>query len=834
VVVNNPMAAGARWTDISRAAAAMAALIGAAVLSSWVFEGAPDAAFAAEFGAMKSLGALAFVLLGGALALLPSEFAPFPRRRRAVAVVSAVVLAFALLTALQHVLDVRLYDRPTPGSAMLFSAAALALLLLASRARRDHALAQVLGCVVLFAGLIALVAYAFDLNPQQTVPYLSISAQSSLAFIFLAGGILLARPSAMPMEVLLRELPSARLGRVLILGVLLIIPALGWIWLEGVQRRIFSQEFGAALMVASSIAVLALFIWVSAGAANEAEAHVDRLRRLYAALSRTNQTITRFRDEHELLSGVCNTAVEQGGFRFAWIAWTNPEATRFEPAAAAAAPTGFIDDCVRDFRHFAALPEMVRTRLAHQIPVFVNDIDSDPVIEMRRERFRRAGVRSVAAIPIQVGDRLVALLLVYSSEADVFAQEERELLREMANDVGFALQQLEHGKRHRQTVVALQHTESRLGSILASLTSGIWSVDPGTHAMLYANPAFERIFGLTAADLRADPALRFRDVHADDRAALMTFYDRIAREDQASVEYRLGRGGGEWRWIAERGWAVREDGRILRYDGIASDFTERRRTEEEIRRLNATLERRVADRTAQLESANRELNAFSYSVSHDLRAPLRAIEGFSALLLERIGGRLEGEELGFLQRIRRGVERMSSLIEGMLQLARLSTQPLARSRVDLSACAREVADELQRDAPPRNVQWHIQPGLAVQGDPPLLRAVMENLVGNSFKFTSRVENAVIEVGSLMQQGETVLFVRDNGAGFDMAFSDRLFDAFHRMHGEQEFPGTGIGLATVKRIISRHGGRIWAEAQPGVGATFYFTIGRQDPEESNAG
>ena len=241
------------------------------------------------------------------------------------------------------------------------------------------------------------------------------------------------------------------------------------------------------------------------------------------------------------------------------------------------------------------------------------------------------------------------------------------------------------------------------------------------------------------------------------------------------------------------------------------------------------LERRIAELSAQLEEAQRELNAFSYSVSHDLRAPLRAIEGFSAILAERLGDRLDAEEAGYLQRIRRAVDRMGALIEGTLQLSRLSSQAMTRTRVDLSRVAREVVDELQRESPQRQVECVIPESLVADGDAPLLRTAMQHLVGNAWKFSSKKPAARIEVGRQPDGEGAAFFVRDNGAGFDMAFADRLFDAFHRMHGEQEFPGTGIGLATVKRIVARHGGRVWAESRPGDGATFYFTVGRPGSE-----
>jgi light-regulated signal transduction histidine kinase (bacteriophytochrome) len=232
----------------------------------------------------------------------------------------------------------------------------------------------------------------------------------------------------------------------------------------------------------------------------------------------------------------------------------------------------------------------------------------------------------------------------------------------------------------------------------------------------------------------------------------------------------------------------------------------------------------VEERTAQLEAANKELEAFAYSVSHDLRAPLRSIDGFGQALQEDYAAHLDGQGLDYLQRIRSASKRMGLLIDDLLELSRLSRGELRRQPLDLTAMARRVADEFQRAEPGRNVEWTVAEKLSASADERLLAAVLENLLGNAWKFTSRRKQAKIAFESVVTPGGELAYrVKDNGAGFQMGHADKLFHAFQRLHTVQEFPGNGIGLATVQRIIHRHGGKVWAEGEPEKGAAFYFTL-----------
>lgn len=268
-----------------------------------------------------------------------------------------------------------------------------------------------------------------------------------------------------------------------------------------------------------------------------------------------------------------------------------------------------------------------------------------------------------------------------------------------------------------------------------------------------------------------------------------------------------------------------EDGRgnLLGLRWILRDISERKQVEERVLKLNLELEQRVRERTAALEAANRELEAFSYSVSHDLRAPVRSISGFSQALLEDYGDKLDAEGRQYLQLASAAGARMNRLIDDLIQLSRTSRAELRRRPVDLTALATQVVLELQKRDPSRVVDVAIEPGLRAEGDEGLLRIALENLLGNAWKFTAHQAHARIEVGASDAKGSRQFFIRDNGAGFNMAHAGRLFGVFQRLHSQEEFPGTGIGLATVRRIFARHGGKVWAEGKPNEGATFYFSL-----------
>ncbi|HEY9074917.1 MAG TPA: heavy metal translocating P-type ATPase [Anaerolineaceae bacterium] len=336
--------------------------------------------------------------------------------------------------------------------------------------------------------------------------------------------------------------------------------------------------------------------------------------------------------------------------------------------------------------------------------------------------------------------------------------------------------------------------------------------------LIKLNPAWEYTLGYAPEELEGKNFLNL--IHPEDLSATMEAMNTLASGKEIidfTNRYRCK--DGTYRWIEWRSKPVQDN---LVY-AAARDITERKQAEEQILNLNATLEQKVQSRTAQLLAANQELESFSYSVSHDLRAPLRSIDGYSHILLEDYSEQLDTDGKNYLQRISHSTQHMATLIDDLLRLSRITRAEMVIGEVDISSLARESIQALQADEPGRQVEIHLPDQLIVQADRNLMSIAIDNLIRNAWKFTRNYPDARIELGTQEKEGKRVFYIRDNGAGFDMSHVNKLFQSFERLHSTREYEGTGIGLAIVKRVIQRHGGQVWAEGETGKGATFYFTL-----------
>jgi PAS domain S-box-containing protein len=464
----------------------------------------------------------------------------------------------------------------------------------------------------------------------------------------------------------------------------------------------------------------------------------------------------------------------------------------------------------------------------HRQTVAVEETSGDPRVS--RQMCERFGVRASLATPLWLEGEAQGVLMVIDRQPRRYGQRELGLIEGLAREAAHALHAQALREERARAEAARVEQQEQVRVLMDTTEEGIYGVDRNGRCT-FVNRAALSMLGFAHPD-----DLIGRNLHELIHHTLpdgRPYPKEQCRVRLATQAGRSAHADNEVHWRADGSsfpveyWSrpIVREGYVVGTVVSFVDVSERKRAEAELAQHRERLEELVGERTAQLEAANRELEAFSYSVSHDLRAPLRAIDGFSQALVEDHGQDLGVDARTYLERVRAAVQRMGILIDDLLELSRVSRAAMRVGEIDLSAMASEIVADHRAAEPQRQVNVMIAPGLVAAGDARLLAVAFTNLLDNAWKYTGRAANARIEVGGEAINGERVFFVRDNGVGFDMQYADKLFGAFQRLHSERDFPGTGVGLATVARIIQRHGGRVWAEGAPGQGATFYFTLGR---------
>jgi len=481
---------------------------------------------------------------------------------------------------------------------------------------------------------------------------------------------------------------------------------------------------------------------------------------------------------------------------------------------------------------FDAILERVDTEEAfleslHSDPDFILSDYSMPEFDGLRALLKMSG-RKIPFIIVSgtIGED-IAVEAMKRGAADYLLKDR---LARLGPAVHLALEQGRLRKERQQAQQSLRASEERFRQFAENINEVLWISSADLSTILYISPSYEKIWGRTCQSLYERPIFFTEAIHEEDRRGVLTALQEHTRGEEYNVEYRIVLPDGQIRWIHARGAAIRNDaGAIYRIAAIAEDITERKQAQEKIHQLNSELEKRVQERTAELKVANEGLESFSYSISHDLRAPLRHIGGYIDLLLRKSVGQLDETNLKHLHTVHAAALTMGELINALLELSKVTRAEIHRRHVDLSALAADVFNELQQSDLNRVVKLEISPDLNANGDQSLLRIVLVNMLGNAWKYSRKRPDARIEFGKIASEAAETYFVRDNGAGFDGTYAGKLFGAFQRLHSNDDFEGIGIGLATVQRIIHRHNGKIWAESIRDQGATFYFAL---DGSESN--
>lgn len=766
--------------------------IGALSLAGWAFGIPVLTEWLPGLPAMSLDTAVWLVAIGAALALLAADVTP--GRRRAAQILAGLTLALTLgalgafaldrgLSLVSWVVPHWAGPTPAPNTVVAIALAAVALLGDRWQTGRGSRPAEWFGAIILVIALLSLIGYAYNARRLYAIPsYTALALNTALALAALGGGILCLRPGEGWMAQLthpgagghmVRRILPAAIGIPIVLGALRAGDhPLGWL----------HSRIGLALLTVGNVVALAFVIIRNGRSLNELD---ERRALVEGELRRTNEALeVRVEERTAALRGEIEER-RRAEERVLSLIEAAPDAIILNECHGRIVLLNSRAETLFGSRRKDMLGHLIGELLpGYQIVCADSEMHTED-FEVRRTDGTRVPVSVAISVIRSGGDSLV-----FNDIRDVTDRE--------------------------QAQAALEARERRFRAVADTANDAIISADMSGR-ITYFNPAAEMIFGYPADQLLNTPLERlmperYRRAHAEGlRRFLETGEGRLIGESAELVGLR--RNGQEFPVeLSLSSWV--EGGRHY-FTGILRDVTRRRETETRIANLNHRLQQRALE----LENLNHELEAFSYSVSHDLRAPLRSIDGFSQALLEDYAERLDAQGRDYLGRVRLAAQRMGHLIDDLLKLARVTRAEIVMRPVDVTALAVEAGAVVAARHPEHKVDFVVAPGLIAEGDEALLRVAFENLLDNAWKFTAGRGPARVEVGMI----DRTFFVLDNGVGFDPAYAGKLFRPFSRLHDQKAFPGTGIGLATVQRVVHKHGGTIRAESAPGQGTAFYFTL-----------
>lgn len=365
----------------------------------------------------------------------------------------------------------------------------------------------------------------------------------------------------------------------------------------------------------------------------------------------------------------------------------------------------------------------------------------------------------------------------------------------------------------------LQENEQLLRQVVENIHEVFWMSSIDGKKVIYVSPAYEKIMDRSCDSLYKSPSSWLESIYPEDKSRVIKAVEN-ARDFKYDEEYRIVKSDGSIHWVRDRSFPIYDSlGKLYRVAGITEDTTKRKELENSLVKLNEILR----EKKMELEVANKDLESFSYSVSHDLKSPLRVVSGFTGILLERLAGALNDDSKKLLTMISEHVQKMDQLITDILAFSQSARKAMQKSKIDMQRLMKDVFEEMRGTVPERKIEFHLANIPSALGDNPLIRQVVVNLLSNAVKYSKEKKVAIIEIGFKEEADQNIYYVKDNGDGFDMKYADKLFVTFQRLHDASKFEGTGVGLAIVKRILERHGGKVWAESKAGEGATFYFTL-----------